>query len=208
MNELANLLGQPLSKVSVTSERISRYKVSASRAFNRTGELDELLKDEVRTDLESFHARVRRELGYKRKDVSFELEEPGEGMLQTPDFDYRISASVSPERAGEVTWSREVALRSGLATDPALVNALGEELDTVIIRFSTPLEVTEIIDRIEEQDNADYQVEYDLGCEWCEISIRTIPATVRVSRSELRIYRQPGTPLSLQDMLSLIRPRA
>jgi hypothetical protein len=203
MNELSPTFGQNLRSIVFSSESTTRLK-GASAKFP-----SENVKENIQSDLEALHARVRKQFGYKRKDIEFDLSEPEVGRLRTPDFEYRLRATIGDERNAEVTWVREFDLlnRSAPLSDRRTLDLLGDELDTITLTFSTPLDIADVIDRIEDVEPPDVDLEYDLQCRWCELSLKGVPAVLRLEGSELKLRRQAGRQIQVDEMLAMIEPR-
>jgi hypothetical protein len=201
----------PVSRVSFSSERVERLKTTGGRrAANDDSELREKIGEQIRLRLEEVHSKMRKELGFKRRDVSADFEEPLTGRLITNDFTYSLRAEISPDRAGDVHWICELNFSDGdrLSSDSPVLSLLAEELDTLVVSLSRDIDIAQWIDliedRIDDQRTSGISLDYDLDCRWCELSIKGVPVQIRLERREIRMNRQPGTSLAPSKMLALL----
>ena len=205
MNEISPLVGQKVLRVALTSERLNRSKLSSSAraAIN----VSELLKSELTAELDQLHRRLRGELNYKRKEIVADLTDKNHGRLTTPDFDYTVSFAVLDDRGTEFQWTRELSFAPDLAEamKDRLLLIFTDDLDTITLHFAQPIDVAELIDRVEAEASPTVKLDYDLNCEWCELEMSGVPATVRFQDRQLRVLRQPGTNVSLPEMFGLLK---
>ena len=64
-------------------------------------------------------------------------------------------------------------------------NAFGENLDTMQIELTEPLDTVAIIDHIEDVADSDCQVDYDRDSTWCEIRTNGVSASMRIQDQQI-----------------------
>jgi uncharacterized caspase-like protein len=179
-----NALGSALKDASLRGEtlgpvrRLSGFKkghhvpdrhASAAEAFvRRAGH------DEVRTQMDAIHDRVRRTFGYRRKDVSYVCED-GAATLKSPDFDVNLSIAQDLEDATGYVLRTEVGAirRPAVVTEDGFSEVFSDYCDTLVIEFSRSLNVENRIDQIEAIPALNEVLEYEADCSSFTLTFRT-----------------------------------
>ena len=164
----------------------------------------EVFQAAIETDLENAHRAARDVLNFKRKDIVIDLH----GVLKTPSFEYRVSVDIDPEDASSALWHREIAFTAGSEVAEDVLVAFKDLLDTVLVRFTEPLDVAAIVDRLESREGEPVSVDYDMRCRWCEVAVAGVPATVRLEGREMRVVPNAGTAVPVAELWNLVRKGA
>lgn len=156
---------------------------------------------DLRADLDLVVNRSRDQLGTRRKDLSVTVGNDGVGTLRTPQFEYTVMAELDRENPTQMRWLREV---SGFA-DVEFVRGggfdslFGPAFDRLAFSFQRPVAVSELADRLEEQEST-FRVEVDVEATECVIALSGIPGRVVVRRLELVVEGRSGNSAGLLDL--------
>ena len=194
MEVLFPVTGRAVASVVYASER--RAPMPEVRRGSRP---EEAFRAGVEAELENVHRIARETLDFKRKDIVVETPGPSTGALKTPRFEYRVEADVDAEDPDVAVWRRELALE-GPGDPAAILAAFGDRLDTVLVRFAESLDVASVVDRLEARDEHGVQLDYDMRCRWCEVTVAGVPATVRLEGREMRVVPNAGTTVPVSEL--------
>lgn len=157
--------------------------------------------DDLRADLDAVYEVVREKFGYKRRDVDTSAGLDGYGSLRTPDFEYTVSVAQDPDSPTDVVWKREV----GQVTDVDVVRgdefeaAFGKLFDQLAFEFAVPVDVGDLVDRLEDTPASGRKVNIESDGSACEITLAGFAGAVRVERTALTIRGRAGTSGGLLD---------
>ncbi len=157
--------------------------------------------DDVRADLEGVYEGVREGFGYKRRDVDTTAGLDGYGSLRTPDFEYTVSVAQDPTSPTDVVWRREV----GQVADVDVVRSAAFELvfgklfDQLAFEFAVPVDVGDLVDRLEDTPADGRKVSVESDGKACEITLSGFAGSVRVERQALTIRGRAGGSGGLLD---------
>jgi hypothetical protein len=156
---------------------------------------------DIKMDLGAIFDAVREQFGYKRKDVDVSAERDGFGFIRTPDFEYTIAVSVNPNDPSEVIWRREI----GRLSDPAFVrcegyvNIFGPIFDKLVFEFTTPVNVAELVDRIEESPLEGVKVGVASDANTAEIKLTGFMGRITLTPQAVEIEGRTGSSAGLMD---------
>lgn len=157
--------------------------------------------DDVRADVNSLLETVREHMGYKRKDVDTAVGSDGFGSLRTPDFEYTVSVSLDPADPTRVIWRREVGQFGdiGFVRGSEFEEVFGQSFDQLVFDFVTPVDVTELVDRLEDAPADGLKVRVDSDASACEVTLAGFVGGVRVDRRSLTVRGRGGQATGLLD---------
>lgn len=157
--------------------------------------------DDLRADLDSVHELVREKFGYKRRDIDASAGLDGFGSLRTPDFEYTVSVAQDPDSPTDVIWRREVGQVSNVDVirGPEFEAVFGKLFDQLTFEFAVPVDVTDLVDELEDTPVAGRRVSVDSDGSACEITLAGLSGSVRVERTALTIRGRAGTSGGLLD---------
>jgi hypothetical protein len=169
-----------------------------------------LAADDLRAAVEETYNAVREHLGFKRKDLESTVGSDGLGFIRTPSFDFTVSVSLDPDDPTSVVWRRDVSQ----VTDPDVLRAdgfrrvFGKTLDTLQFDFERPIDVEELVDRIEDDPPAGVRVRVASDASACDVTVQGFAGRIHVERSTLRIEGPPGlSPESLVEQFFAFQQR-
>jgi hypothetical protein len=157
--------------------------------------------DDLRADLDAVFEAVREHLRYKRKDVETTLGTAGVGSLRTPDFEYTVSINLDPHDPTQVVWQREVGQFNdlGVVRGEAFAAAFGRLFDQLTFEFAVPVDVGELVDRLEDHPAAGVTVSASSDGAACEVTLAGFAGAVRVERDALTVRGRTGDAAGLLD---------
>lgn len=166
--------------------------------------------DNLRAAVEETYNALREHLGFKRKDLESTVGADGLGFIRTPSFDFTISVSLDPADPTSVIWRREVSQVS----DPDILRADGfrrvfaKALDTLQFEFERPIDVEELVDRIEDDPPPGVKVRVASDASACDVTVQGFAGRIHVERASLRVEGPPGlSPDSLVEQFFAFQRR-
>ena len=157
--------------------------------------------DDVRADLNAVYEAVRENMGYKRKDIDTSVGSDGFGSLRTPDFEYTVTATLDTTDPTQVVWRREVGQLSdvGFVRSAGFEAGFGRMFDQLAFEFVNPVNVDELVDRLEDEPIEGVKVNVDSDGSACEVSLAGFVGVVRVERGSLSVRGRSGNATGLLD---------
>lgn len=178
---------------------------STTRSKALKGKPAASLQPELEEDVERRFTAVRKLFGYRRRDLNVAYA-PGSGTLSSAQFEYRVALDVE---ADEIAWHREVIPAEGgwtLLAESKFQEAFGDLFEAVVCEFASPLNIPEIIDRLEDADDEGLSLDYDSRCEWLEVSPKGGSGKIRVEGNRVVLLGGAGsTPLALTRLFEQLK---
>jgi hypothetical protein len=166
--------------------------------------------DDLRAEVEETYNALREHLGFKRKDLESTVGSDGFGFIRTPAFDFSVSVSLDPDDPSGVVWRREVSQ----VTDPDVLRAdgfrrvFGGSLDTLQFDFERPIDVEDLVDRIEDDPPPGVKVRVASDASSCDVTVQGFAGRIHVERASLRVEGRPGlSPDSLVEQFFAFQGR-
>jgi hypothetical protein len=202
--------GQSRNRVRDLSGFQKSFKLPESATPSAQKWIYRLAADDLRADIERTFNSVREQMGFKRKDLESSVGTDGMGFIRTPKFDYSVSVSLDPDDPSSVIWRREVSQ----IADPAVLRSdafrkvLGSKLDTLQFDFAKPIDVGELVDRIEDEPPPGVNVRVASDDSSCDVTVQGFAGRIHVERASLRIEGRPGlSPDSLVEQFFAFQAR-
>ena len=138
---------------------------------------------DINDELETRFAEIRSAFRLKRTELTVSDSDNGLGMIQTPWFDFQVIATQCVNDPAMVIWRRVLcAFRHPEKLAAAETTAVfGNSFDRVEFLPVHPIDITSVIDHIEDLDQEPISLEYDRHCTFCVIHIRGQQALMRVT---------------------------
>ena len=154
---------------------------------------------DIKADLDNTFDMVREEFGYKRKDLDVSAERDGMGFIRTPDFEYTVTVNVDPDEPESVIWRREVGRLSGpeFVRSEGFRNVFGTTFNKLVFEFSSPIDVAEFVDRIEDAPPEGVKVSVASDSGAAAVALAGFTGRVSVTRDAVVIEGPTGNPESL-----------
>jgi hypothetical protein len=202
---------QRLKRIAFRSETFSRVKDLSG--FRKTYKMPDYASpssrkfiakcaiDDVRADLNTVYEAVRLSLEYKRKDVDTSVGSDGFGSLRTPDFEYTVTATLDAEDPTQVVWQRDIVQLVDLAfvRSEGFEAAFGRMFDQLVFEFVNPVNVDDLVDRLEDAPIDGLKLNVDSDGTACEVSLAGFVGVVRVEKSLLVVRGRGGRTTGLLD---------
>jgi hypothetical protein len=199
----------------------SRGKVKELAGFQKSFKLPEsatpsaqkwtyrLAAENLRTEIEETYNALRERLGLKRKDLESTIGGEGIGFIRTPSFDYSVSVSLDPDDPTMVIWRREISQVSDadILRSDGFRQLFGGKLDTLQFDFEKPIDVEDLVDRIEENPPPGVKVRVASDGSSCDVTVHGFTGRVHVERSSLRVEGPSSSPESLVEQFFAFQAR-
>lgn len=163
--------------------------------------VNRVAQPDIKADLDNVFDAVRETFGYKRKDLDVSAERDGLGFIRTPDFEYTLTVHVNPDDPTEVIWRREVGRLSdpGFVRGEGFTSVFGGMFDKLVFEFTTPVDVAEFVDRIEDDPPEGVKVSVASGSEAAEVKLAGFAGRITVSRTAVEVEGRAGATAGLLD---------
>jgi hypothetical protein len=202
--------GETRSKVKDLSGFQKSFKLPESATPSAQKWIYRLAMDDLKAEVDGTYNALREQLGFKRKDLESTIGAEGIGFLRTPSFDYSVSVSLDPDEPSSVTWRREVSQISDaeVLRSDSFRKVFGGRLETLQFDFEKPIDLEELIDRIEDDPPPGVKVRVASDGSTCDVTVQGFAGRVHVERSSLRVEGPPGlTPESLVEQFFAFQRR-
>lgn len=151
--------------------------------------LNDLADDHLDENLQTTFAKLRSNFSFKRKELIADGPTDGIGIITTPAFIYETT--VMPLEND----NRNVILRRCIRhiTDASAIT--GEEFSKTFdsafnqlqVESETELDLEEIIDRVEDADSQDVEIDYDKDITWCKIGVSGTRTTITIGPHKILV---------------------
>ena len=175
------------------------HRIPSSVNEATTHFLGRLVEDDIiRTDIDNVLAEIRTELGYKRSEMSFNVDGTS-GTILTPDFAYEITASLDADDPSHFDLRRELKnIKNKEIFDKAGFRKIfGSIFSNIEFHFNNDIDVGQVIDTLEDLG---HQPDYDSDCESCEFSLPGVDGLILITSRSLII--SGSRPIDPQKMLN------
>ncbi|HKB04973.1 MAG TPA: hypothetical protein VKD90_22310 [Gemmataceae bacterium] len=202
--------GETRDKVKALSGFQKNFKVPEAATPSAQKWTYRMAADDLRAEVEETYNALREHLGFKRKDLESTVGSDGFGFIRTPSFDFSVSVSLDPDDPSSVVWRREVSQ----VTDPDVLRAdgfrrvFGGNLDTLQFDFEKPIDVEDLVDRIEDDPPVGVKVRVASDASACDVTVQGFAGRIHVERACLRVEGRPGlSPDSLVEQFFAFQSR-
>jgi hypothetical protein len=200
----------------------SRGKVKDLAGFQKSFKLPEaatpsaqkwiyrLATENLKSEVEETYNALREHLGFKRKDLESTVGAEGIGFVRTPSFDFSVSVSLDTDDPASVVWRREISqvADADVLRSDGFRKVFGGRLDVLQFDFEKPIDVEELVDRIEDDPPPGVKVRVASDGSACDVTVQGFAGSVHVERSSLRVEGPPGlTPESLVEQFFAFQNR-
>ncbi|MEZ6093904.1 MAG: hypothetical protein R3C03_06650 [Pirellulaceae bacterium] len=164
-----------------------------------------LANEELETRLQSYHRELRNRLGLKRTQIEITGPSDGVGALAADAFSLSITVHQDSESPGVVKWTYELSRLQDLAMLDS--DELGGVFDGVFreitVRPSIPIDLEELVDRIEDGDFPNLKLDYDLKLTSCSLRVDGSPAIIGIRNDQITCQFPNGQSIkTLKESLS------
>jgi len=169
-----------------------------------------IAEEDLRQELDERFEEFRRQLKFKRVEISVTDPLSGVGQISTPWFDYHVSAIHDVNDATSVIWRRQLSeFRQIDKLDSAeLTSVFGTTFDTVELSPPAVIDVAALIDQIEDEADERISLDYDRQTTWCAVTIRGIGGHMKFTSDRIALFiHQAQPPGKLLDAFFKVRSR-
>jgi hypothetical protein len=184
-----------LSGFRKSSHQVPDYISSRTKLF-----VAGIADDDIRADLDKMHGALRAAFGFKRIEVQVDGPNDGAGTIITPFFTYAVDAFQNPTAPSEVVWRRQVMdikEPDKIFSDEFEI-VFGRMFDTVEFSPPTSIDLTALIDKIEQMDDDKISIDYDTDAKSCTVKIKGLVCEIHVTAHSFEIViANPEPPRQL-----------
>ena len=169
-----------------------------------------IAEEDLRQELDERFEEFRRQLKFKRVEISVSDPLSGVGQISTPWFDYHVSAIHDVNDATSVIWRRQLSefRQIDKLDSPELTSVFGTTFDTVELSPPAAIDVAALIDQIEAEADARISLDYDRQTTWCAVTIRGIGGHMKFTSDRIALFmHQAQSPGKLLDAFFKVRSR-
>lgn len=148
-----------------------------------------MAEGELDADLQQTLDLLRANFKFKRREIQIAGPIDGLGTITTPFFTYQITVQVSTEDSAQVVWCRELQQISEIEKllTPEFDECFPPAMWTLQIPVQDAMDIEDVIDNIEDAENDAITIHYDKDCTWCDVRIKNVPGTLRVTENAFEI---------------------
>jgi hypothetical protein len=186
------VLGKAVSRAKLASEGAPFLPASEARRSSNSQ-----AKDAVSRSCSSLLiTRARNSMNYKRRDLVAK-----DGTIITPDFEFSITCEQDRDNPSSALITRQlVNISPTIIENEAFNEVFNDYFDELTFDFDKPVNIKNLIDRIEDLDSDKIHVEYPSDCSHCSIEIDDSPFEIRVARHSLTVQTpRPTSPKLLVE---------
>lgn len=159
--------------------RVPDYVSGATESF-----VESISEKEIQEEIEKIFNRIRASMKYKRRDLN-----PKGGRIVTPDFEFSIRCAQDPEDPGTALITRQLTnISPAIIEDEDFNKVFNDSFDELTFEFNKRVVIKDLIDRIEDLDLDEIELDYPPDCSYCEISIENSPLTIKVEPDSLTVH--------------------
>jgi hypothetical protein len=180
------------------------HKVPTSSGTSQNGFVQDISTSIIKNEISDLSQEIRENLKYRRTEIRVS-EEKGVGTIETSDFDYIVTVEQSDTDPEEyiITRTLENFKNSEIVFNPAFNDIFSTYFDRLAFTLSKEINVTLLIDKIEELDSKTVKVNYNpANTKSCNIIIEGLQHTIKVTSQSVTISSPFQTsPRELIDSL-------
>lgn len=166
--------------------------------------LAKIAKEEIDENINEVFRNLRDVFRFKRTAMNVSNHGDGTATIITPYFNYSIAVHLDEDDPSMAIWLRTVdAIKEpDQIFSEQFAHLFDEVFNTVVFDMPQRVELTELIDRIEDLEDDRITIDYDPEVTFCSLSIAGIAGKITVTPSQLSIvHKKPGSPRSLLESL-------
>lgn len=153
----------------------------------------------IKSELEEVLHSLKEKLNYKRKDIQNPEVDDGTGILSTIYFDYVVSITQSKDDSTKYILTRSIEnfKNSDVVYEDGFNEVFSKRFDELRLRLNKPINIEEIIDKIEELENDNIKVYYTTT-KSCEIIIKGLDGNIYlVGKNFSFLKNRKSSPIKL-----------
>ena len=190
-----------LKKARLFSERhLSIRRLSGFKSGHRvpdrvTGSTEGFVIDisekELNEEFDGVFSNLKSEFKFKRRDIDIDYSE-GSISAITPYFDYEVSISQNQEDPGMAVLLRQISniREPGALFSEEFERVFKKAFDTLEFTFHKRVDLSDLVDRLEEIDDSRIDIDYDKDLLWCSIQIEGLSSIITITDNSISIEEQ------------------
>jgi hypothetical protein len=153
--------------------------------------VEQLTMGELNRDLQEVVDLLRVNFGFKRRQLDIHGPEDRRGVIETPFFNYEISVDLDREDPAWVVWRREINHIRDVhqVFGEAFLNCFAKAAWRLEIAWNREINLTDLIDRIEDLESPQFRVDYGKDLTWCRVSRSGTNSKLLISNGTFEISR-------------------
>jgi len=193
-----SLAGRKRQKIKSLSGFDKRFRMPDGDEDSRLKYLARIAADDIGRDLDDVFEKLRSIFGFKRRELVVTGPVDGSGSIETPSFVYRVEVFPDPAGNDNLIWQHVVTEISQpeILFSESFQNAFGSTMGILQVELTSPLDISSIIDHVEDLAGDGCQVEYDRQATWCEIKTDGSAATMRIDADRISVKGPSQMPLA------------
>ncbi|MGC1274085.1 MAG: hypothetical protein WBC44_10290 [Planctomycetaceae bacterium] len=168
-----------------------------------------LAEADLAREVEETVSRLRRHLGYKRRDVRADGPQDGAASVLTPDFAYHVTVRQHDERPGQAVFRRTLdrIAKPHVLGRNGFEEAFPHGFQSLRFPFDAPVDLEALIDAVEESEPATVRgIEYPTDLSRLDLELAGFEGRVRIERDDMTITAVgPVSPAELASQFALVR---
>lgn len=168
-----------------------------------------LAEADLEREVEDTVSRLRRHLGYKRRDVRADGPQDGAASVLTPDFAYHLVVRQHDERPGQAVFRRTLdrITKPDVLSRGGFEEAFPHGFQSLRFPFDVPVDLEALIDAVEESEPATVRrIEYPTDLSRLDLELAGFEGRVRIERDGMTVSAVgPVSPIELANQFALVR---
>lgn len=163
--------------------------------------LSKISEKEIREESESIFQNLKSSLRYKRKDIELNY---GDGSASIVGKDFDIDITISQNREDPSEYVLQVELKNIRSPEVIVLDILNDifssAFNSLNFEFHQPIDVEDIIDKVEGINNDDISIDYPADYSYCRIFVKGLDANIEIDSSLFKIIKnRSSSPKKLLD---------
>lgn len=151
--------------------------------------LNDLAFDHLDDNLQGTFGKLRSNFSFKRKELTADGPVDGIGVITTPAFVYEVTALPIDEDNRKVLLRRCIRQIEDAAaiTGAEFAKVFESDFNQLQVEAETELDLEDIIDRVEDADSEEVEIDYDKDVTWCKIGVAGSRTTITIRSKQILV---------------------
>ena len=151
--------------------------------------LNDLAIEHLDEDLQTTFAKLRSNFSFKRKELVADGPTDGIGVITTPAFIYEVTVLPIENDNRKVLVRRCIRQIEApeAITGPEFAKVFESDFNQLQVASKTELDLEDIIDRVEDADSEEVEIDYDKDITWCKIGVAGSRTTITIQANEILV---------------------
>lgn len=151
--------------------------------------LNDLAHQHLDDDLQTTFTKLRSNFNFKRKELIADGPTDGIGVITTPAFVYEITVVPVEQDNRRLTVRRCICQITDATaiTGDSFAKTFESAFNQLQVASEVDLDLEEIIDRVEDADSQDVEIDYDKDVTWCKIGVAGSRTTITIAANRILV---------------------